>query len=72
MLEPIKQWIQNLPDVPFGTLFDEYILQVQDKAIQREIQQAANRAYGLDKIEKLLHSDFKEVRSHDKRKNPSK
>ena len=54
MLEMIKQCIQDMPDVPFPKLFMDYMMEVQDANIGREIQVSVKQCRSVLEIEKIV------------------
>lgn len=54
MLETIKTYINELPDIPFDTFYQEYICNIQDQNVQAEINNI--KADEIVSLTKLLDS----------------
>ena len=59
MLKTIKEYISNLPMVSFERFYINYIMQIQDENIEREMQYLSNK--NLLDVKRMENSIVKEV-----------
>ena len=59
MLETVKAMISELPDKPFGMLYQEYICDVQDYSMGQEVQSISNA--DILAVNRLLNKMYKEL-----------
>lgn len=63
MLNQVKQYIDNLPQEDFNTYYYKYMLDVQDKNLERELDQLRSRnILSLYSMDRLIAQTIKEMR----------
>lgn len=62
MLDTIKQYIRNIPDITFNEYYQSYIMQVQDRNIESELKHlSARNVLSLYTMDQLIADTVKEV-----------
>lgn len=62
MLDTIKRYIKNIPDITFNEYYQSYIMQVQDRNIESELKHlSARNVLSLYTMDQLIADTVKEV-----------
>ena len=64
MLDTVKQYIKNVPDISFQQFYQLYVTSVQDSNIDREVSYLINRnVLGVNSIGVLIHNTIERLKS---------
>ena len=59
MLEPVKQFIREVPDIAFGEYYQKYIFRVQDQNITAEVNSV--KTDNILSLDMLIDRLYKEL-----------
>ena len=63
MLDTVKQYINDVPDISFQQFFQIYVTSVQDSNIDREVSYLINRnILGVNSMELLIHNTIERLK----------
>lgn len=64
MLDTVKQYIKNVPDISFQQFYQLYVTSVQDSNIDREVSYLINRnILGVNSMGVLIHNTIERLKS---------
>lgn len=64
MLDTVKQYIKNVPDISFQQFYQLYVTSVQDSNIDREVSYLINRnVLGVNSMRVLIHNIIERLKS---------
>lgn len=64
MLDTVKQYIKNVPDISFQQFYQLYVTSVQDSNIDREVSYLINRnVLGVNSMGVLIHNTIERLKS---------
>lgn len=64
MLDTVKQYIKNVPDISFQQFYQLYVTSVQDSNIDREVSYLINRnVLGVNSMRILIHNTIERLKS---------